>query len=515
MAKAVAARTFGDDYQARVFWLHACRMFEDRSKVIAVEIEAENIKSLDDVAVYYSGMFEAEDPINADYYQVKFHVASNGAFTWHGMMDPSFINATSVSLLQRIRNAQVQYAPTGRGARFYVYSPWAVHPDDPLARLVSMTDGHIRWEVLAEGGPKSGMGKIREAWRKHLSLGSEEELKTILSPLRLQQGPTLDQLGDRLNDKLLNAGMRPVPPGTMNHPYESLAKKFVQSDRLRFTRDDIERISRSENLWVGRSVLAPEARRIGVRSFLRFAEHIEDETDELLCLLPHFDGRRVKRPEDWNTIVLPKMICFLLESVKPGGHYLLIMPAHGSIAFAAGWMIDTKSGVDVALIQSGMNGREIWNAGTWDSSQIIHDPFQIESVPVNPSGYEMALAISVTHNTLSDVLLYSQTHLPNVSRLVHCKVPSVGARAITGAGHAQMLAQQVATFLKTERTVQERTRRLHLFFSAPNGFMFFLGRHGRSFGSCRLYEYEFDQSLPGDYRPSISIPWVCEEDKGS
>ena len=43
MAKAVAARMHGDDYQARVFWLNVCRLFEDRSKVAAVEIEADYV----------------------------------------------------------------------------------------------------------------------------------------------------------------------------------------------------------------------------------------------------------------------------------------------------------------------------------------------------------------------------------------------------------------------------------------------------------------------------------------
>lgn len=515
MAKAVAARTFGDDYQTRVFWLQACRMFEDRSKVVAVEIEAANIKSLDDVVVYYSGMFEGEDSINADYYQVKFHMASNGAFTWRGMMDPAFINATSVSLLQRIRNAQVQYAPTGTGARFYVYSPWAVHPDDLLAELISMTDGHILWDVLAKGGQKSSMGKIRRAWCNHLSLTSEEELKTILSPLRLQQGPTMDQLGNILNDKLLNAGMRQVPVGTLNHPYENLAKKFVQQGRSRFTRSEIEQICKRENLWVGRLVFAPETRRIGIRSFLRFAEHIEDETDEHLCLLAHFEGRRIKNPEDWHTIVFQKITRFLGESVRPGGQYLLVLPTHGSIAFVAGWVIDPKSGANVALIQSGTNGREIWATGNEGGLQVKNKPFQIESFPINPSGQEVVLAVSITHDIESDVLLYTESNLPNVSRLVHCRLPSLGARAITGSKHAQMLSQQLSTFLKTERTARERAGMLHLFFSAPNGFMFFLGRHGRSFGSCTLYEYEFEKSFPGDYRPSISIPWMDEQGTGS
>ena len=353
MARAVAARIFGDDYHARFFWLQACRLFDDRTKVVRVQIEAENVKSLDDVAVHYSGMHDFGVPLTSDFFQVKFHVAANGAFTWQGMMDPAFINAKSVSLLQRIRNAQIVHAPKGAGCRFYVYSPWCIHPDDVLAELVSLTDGHLRWEVLAEGGARSKFGKIRAEWRTHLKITSDEELRAALAPLRLQQGPSLEQLGDILNDKLQLAGLKPVPAGTLTHPYEGLARKFVQADRSSFTGAELEGVCRNEGLWVGKPVLEPEARRLGIRSFLRFAEHIEDETDEYLCLLKYFEGRTVRRAEAWNNNILPDVVGFLRRCVKPGLRYLLHIPVHGSVAFAAGWCLDSKSGADVALIQPG------------------------------------------------------------------------------------------------------------------------------------------------------------------
>lgn len=91
MAKAIAARTQGDDYQARWFWYEACRLFLEHTHVERVVYEDENIKSLDDVAVYYcDGMIdEYGHPLQADYYQVKFHVTAAGAFTWQSMMDPA------------------------------------------------------------------------------------------------------------------------------------------------------------------------------------------------------------------------------------------------------------------------------------------------------------------------------------------------------------------------------------------------------------------------------------------
>ena len=101
-AKAIAARTWGDDYQARWFWIQVCRLFRDRTKVIRVEYETSNVKSLDDVAVFYENdVDEQGNPLDADYYQVKFHVTAAGAFTWKAMMNPDFINSDLAPFKQR------------------------------------------------------------------------------------------------------------------------------------------------------------------------------------------------------------------------------------------------------------------------------------------------------------------------------------------------------------------------------------------------------------------------------
>jgi hypothetical protein len=39
----------------------------------------------------------------------------------------------------------------------------------------------------------------------------------------------------------------------------------------------------------------PSAYQVGIRSFLRWAENLEDETDAMLDLLRWFDGRDIKR----------------------------------------------------------------------------------------------------------------------------------------------------------------------------------------------------------------------------
>ncbi len=105
MTTAVVARQHGDDYQARVFWLEACRLFSRYSKVARVGYEFKGIKSFDDVAVIYSTPIPDErgGTVTADFYQAKYHVDLKGSLTWEALIDPDAIGATSVSLLERLR----------------------------------------------------------------------------------------------------------------------------------------------------------------------------------------------------------------------------------------------------------------------------------------------------------------------------------------------------------------------------------------------------------------------------
>ena len=250
MARAVVARIQGDEYQARWFWIQVCRLFEDRTKVIRVVYERENIKSFDDVVIFYTnGMIDHYDcsPLSMDCFQVKFHVTAAGDITWKGIMDPAFINASSVSILQRLKNAQEQYAPNGLGCRFHLYTPWHVRSNDPLAEVLSLTDGRIIWSKLADGGPRSKMGRMRAAWRDHLEITTDDELQIILRPLRIIFGDTLERLRETLNDKLRIAGLLPVDDGSLIHPYDELTRKLLQASKAEVTCADIEAICKQEN----------------------------------------------------------------------------------------------------------------------------------------------------------------------------------------------------------------------------------------------------------------------------
>jgi hypothetical protein len=83
---------------------------------------------------------------------------------------------------------------------------------------------------------------------------------------------------------------------------------------------------------------------VGVRSFTRWAEGMEEETDHLLRLEGYFDGRNIKDPDLWRTAVYPELEAFLMASMKDSKPYHLHISAHVSVAFACGYVLDPKSG---------------------------------------------------------------------------------------------------------------------------------------------------------------------------
>lgn len=506
MSKVNVPRLTGDDYQARWLWVNICRLLPKSSNVKSVIYEANMVKAFDDVAVFYKDGVKDSllRPLYADFYQVKFHMKASGSITCQNLIDPEFINATSVSLLQRLRNVHKNHAVDGAGYRYYFYSSWNVHPDDPLARLVSMTDGHIDIEMLFEGGDRSEMGRIRSTWCNHLGL-NQSDLRTILQSFHIQQGPSLEELNRQLNFSLISVGLEPVRDGMLIHRYDELTRKLLQNGITEFNSEIVEAICREEGLWKGRSFDDTDAHRIGIRSFSRWAEHLEDNTEALLCLLRYFDGRTIKSQDYWNSHVFPEVRDFLTNRIQDRRHpYHIHLLAHSSIAFAAGYCLDTKAGLDVAPVQPTASGSEVWRPNTVRNLQKPYDLMNTESVV--GQGRDVALAISITHEISSDVAVYLARQSLLLNRVFYLSLKThIGSKAVLDGDHAFALAQQIAQIAKTQRSPDEREGILHIFSSAPNSLLFFLGQLARGFGSCILYEYNFESNLPGAYQPSISF----------
>lgn len=505
MSRSIAAINQGGEYQALLFWFEAARLFMPYTPVGQVGYEHQTVRSFDDVVVLYSRpvLDEWGDPVLADYYQSKFHVTYNGAFTYSNLIDPEFISAETVSLLQRLHDARLGHAADGRGARFYITSPWHVDHNDPLGRIVSATNGELRLDKLFP--PGRGMTRVRRSWRNHLNVDSDDELRMTLRPFRIWAGALpLDLLRRMANRELQAAGFRPMQDDSRVFQYTELIRSLHAEGRTLFTGADLRAAAERENLWLG-APAPDEAVPLGIRSFLRRAEYMEDHTEQMLCLVKYFNGRDIREARLWQESVFPEVSTFLRAATARSATYHLYLEVHNSIAFAAGYELDR--GVDVSPVQSTDRGRVVWRTrGSLPAA--AEDLWEvIEIGPESSStGKAVAVALGVTRDIIEDVRLYVRQNLPEVGRILYCAVrPTPSRTAVRDADHGVQLVEQTASIMQ-RRTAEERQAGLHVFASVPNALMFWLGQRARGFGRTVVYEYDFERNTPGGYSPGLEFP---------
>ena len=505
--KAVSARQQGDTYQARAFWLKACRLFERHTKVVRVGCEIDHVPHFDDIAVDYSEPIRDAhgDLVSADYYQIKWHVDQGGALTCDALTDPSFVGSKSTSLLQRLHEAVTTTSARNESARFNFVTTWSIPADDTLAKLVSGRDGELRLDVLFGQSTSPRFSRLVERWSHDLGV-SHEELRRVLAHLRIcASSYSLDRLTRTLSGQMVRIGLRAADHGSRANPYDGLIERLLSEGRNVFTAREIQSICDQEGLWTGPDS-GHQAPHTGVRSFLRFAEHMEDEVDHLLDLTDLFDGRQISAPEYWNTEVGPKIREFMARSVATLGQCRLQLSAHSSIAFAAGYELDPKSGTQVSLVQNTASGRSIWEFSP-DAATCQTNPWGISEMSANPEGVDIGIVLSVTHDASPEVLAHVQDHIPQLGQLLVFTIkPDIGPMAVKDGNHAWRLAQEVVKIVRERHPRRTSVGPLHVFGAAPNGLLFFVGRLARSLGPIQLYEHAFESDWPSRYRKSLSLP---------
>ncbi len=509
MAKSLIAIDRGLEYQALLFWLNASRLFATHSQVGQVGYEHPTVRAFDDVVVFYSRpvLDEWGDPVNADFYQSKFHVDYQNAFTCQNLIDPAFISAETVSLLKRIHHAQV-HTTHGTGARFIVTSPWPIDHDDLLGTLISTDSGQFRLDKLFAPSTRIRESRtVRDSWREHLGIASDDELRLVLRPFRIWGGAVpLNVLRQWTNAQMGQAGFRPIEDDSRIHQYASLIQQLHAEGKTLFTRDELQSAAEHEGFWIGASATTDDSISLGIRSFIRHAEQMEDWTERMLCLAKYFDNRAIRDQSFWRERILPDVTTFLRDATAPGQAYHLYLDAHNSVAFAAGFVLDSRSGIQVYPMQTTLAGREVWKPDFHASSR-PDDLWEITNLEAESSsaGDAVALAISVSNDIGEDVRVYVREHLRDVGRILVCKVrPAPSRTAVTGATHGFQLAQALVATLRN-RTAEERLARLHVFASAPNALVFWLGQQARGFGDVVVYEFDFERNIPGGYVAALEL----------
>lgn len=502
MASSVNAILDGFDYQALWFWWHVCQLLTHPKVVKRVGFEVDEYTAFDDIAVAYN---EAVDHgghrVTGLFYSVKYSVSYGKAISAESLGDPSLINADKISLLERLRDAVRVMEGSGQNHLFVLVAPWGLVNDNPIGRLLDTQSGRIRMEVLFNGkGPRSAMGKLRASWTKLLGLQAEEELRPVLSRLRIDLKPASFETHKAELSVLLGAvGLVPIPKTEPIVQYFPLIYSLRKTGAKWFDGKTLVEECGRQKLLKGADAVR-NAKRIGIRSFRRFADGLGDQVDEMLCVSDHFDGRAPRHATTWTTTIPEAMAVFLSEQLKVNGQFDFHLHCFGSMAFLAGYLTEPSMGISANIVQRRYGApAEIWSVDMDERHKI--EPgwnFELHSMG---TGSEWAIAVGVTHDVRARVIAHCRAQLLNVGCIL-IAMPTAGCSlsSVKSGTHAFALAEELKNHITN--ATPGRVAPLHVFFAAPNAFAFFLGQVSRPLGVCRLYEFDFDSQV---YTSSLEV----------
>ena len=287
-----------------------------------------------------------------------------------------------------------------------------------------------------------------------------------------------------------------------------LAKALVTEQLLNSTNGAYtDRTSFERDLKIRIQAIAetfrPKRIPVCIKSFTRNSDHPDAASEKTLDLCSVFEGRKIRPEFTWSKNIVDSLISFLTTATNHTERFKLYLETHASIAFAAGRLFDSKSGVDIVPVQkTRTNGSEVWELS--GNTQDNFSDWMVQIEQINDEVSNTVLILNITRDIRSDVEHYIVDSGLRVGRLITCSLPNDGGTnwAIRDGDHAAFLANRIYTVLAC-RTISERRGYLHIFSAAPNGFMFYLGTVSRGFGKIILYEYDFEQADTCTYSPSV------------
>lgn len=503
MTDAVKSLWHGANYQARIFWENALNLLDPTSGVVEVTFEANGPKAFDDVVVKYSPPVprSGAERIEAEYHQVKWHVEYGGRFGYADLINPAFIGAQSTSLLERLKQAR---AVTPPNSLFSFITTYRTTDGDPLSELISGTDKSLLVEKLFDKTKTdaSRMGEVRKLWRDHLKLSTNEELRAILTGFRIIEGHrSLDEMRQQINIKAQIAGLMTCGNLNSDFRYDELARQLKIRDLSSLTKEVLKKICEEEKLFVSQILPEESSLKIAIRSFIGPAADVVGATPEnTLILTDEFRQRYLLEDLSWQKDIRPKVESFLRAAVKKSPSLQIILDAHASIAYLAGYVLDLKSAVKVSIVQKGRVGSHVWAANEGPSGEKL----KVEVENIN-DGQEIAISIGISRSAKPQTKSYVSKNLPAVGKIVDFSLPEgPGQQNVLGGKHAAALAEQISNYVR-DLKADNLDVLVHIFGACPNSLLFFLGQSHQGISPSIIYEFDFDRGGNKTYQPSFII----------
>ncbi|WP_425408280.1 SAVED domain-containing protein [Hyphococcus sp.] len=493
MAASLDASQSGRRWQAFYFWLKALSLLRENSEIQTVAFE-DGPKAFDDVVVTFRPGHERLDyngrKVHRDHYQCKWQVIGKG-IGWADLIDPRSINATSVSLLERLRDA-IETAEDSD--RFHLATTASLHTGDPLIGLIGNSEREFQINRLFDGtGPTGKMGAIRNAWCDHLGV-SEETLSKMLDKFRLRAGsPPIDELIENLNFSLSAAGLKPIDRSKSAATYDEVIWRWYGQGHRKFDITLLESLCRQEDLFLS----VPKPLSIGIRTFVHDFDDLALRTDRLLDLTGHFNGRQVRNIDDWQYQIGPRINSFLTAAARQSDHLQIALDAHVSIAFAAGRTLSIKSGKLIDLEQR-TGAKRMWTLCPDQMSPVEHGCSIVAQTDSATS--DIVIDVSIARDVSEGVALDLQKKgLQHASRISVRPTDGPSPGFVSGPAHAYAISQAVVDKCTDILRKAGSCCRVHLYFAGPNALAFCLAQLSVPIRDLTVYEWDFEQSTHRGY----------------
>ena len=244
--------------------------------------------------------------------------------------------------------------------------------------------------------------------------------------------------------------------------------------------------------------------RIAIRSFFGWGVELEDWSHAFLPLTSFFRGRYPLPDLRWQEDIYSRLATFLTKAIVGRRPIHLDFAAHQTIAFATGYLLEAKAGIQITVRQRSVHQTSDWRAddlavpGAWSWAMEDHE--------LNAAHPDIALAVGPTRNIRTSAEAFVREQVPTVGRIIEFYPPEGASQfAVLNGWHALRLAEAINNKMH-ELTPGDWAGRFHLFYAGPNGLLFFLGRLSRGPRQIQLYEYDFDGQGNKTYMPSLSFP---------
>jgi len=239
----------------------------------------------------------------------------------------------------------------------------------------------------------------------------------------------------------------------------------------------------------------PEAVRLEIRCYGE-----RKSADPCLDLRPLFDGPHPRQARFWRAALVPRLREFFDTLVDERQPLVLHLAAPASLAFLAGALLESWSGLDLQVVEEAADGEVEELAMAPGSAS--EGPRWREGAPslLDATARDVALAVEIGRTLRPDVELYVESADLPLGRLVPLAAVREEGGRLKDGGEALRLAQQLSLRIR-ERTAAERDGTLHLFTAAPAAFSLYLGQLARDLGRVQLYEPAGE-----GYRPSLRFP---------